>query len=449
MDLRRTNPLLILCLTAALACVPFGGSLAQSGEAGAGRGAGFQTLDQVVAVVNGEVITALDLKRRERLLTQELKANKRPVPEAAALDALVLDRAIFETLVLQYAAKQGLTPSATAVQEAIANNAAQNEMEVAQFLAKVLETGVTLDEYKQDVFNDMALASARERALSSKLKVTDPEIDRYLRDPQSSAQRSEYAPQVLFVPKPDNASPSELSLLNELAQQLRRQAQAVSSASAFSALQNQVNNTPSNHRIDKPFATLDNLPELYSKALEPMGVGDISPVLESSGGYFIIRLDNKRSAAGNVQQTKVRHILRRVQDNTEASDQAAQDAIKTLHNRLTLNIALFPTLARQMSQDGSARVGGDLPLALPGDMVPEFEKVMDSLAVGELSQPLRTPFGWHILQVTERKTAPLPAERLRALARNELRSRKQSEAQAEWLEQLKAQAFIEYKQIRR
>jgi peptidyl-prolyl cis-trans isomerase SurA len=137
--------------------------------------------------------------------------------------------------------------------------------------------------------------------------------------------------------------------------------------------------------------------------------------------------------------------LLRVEGNSPEAEEAARQTIKKLHDRLTLNIELFPAIAKEFSQDGSAAKGGDLAWALPGDMVPEFERVMDVLKEGEMALPLRSQFGWHIVQVLERKAGDLPKERLRAQARNVLRTRKQDEALGEWLEQLKAQAYIEYK----
>jgi peptidyl-prolyl cis-trans isomerase SurA len=292
----------------------------------------------------------------------------------------------------------------------------------------------------------MALTSVREKALQSKLKITDAEVDRFLKSADSGIKQ-EYQLQALFVAKADGASSQVNTQRREQAMSLLAAAKNVTNTVAFAALQNSVANTAAasnvKHTVDLGYSALDKLPELYSNAVENMAVGEVSSLLESSAGYYIVRLSAKRTLNPQVQQTKVRHLLLRIPN---PSDEAAVlEQIKRLHDRLTLNIDLFPALARQFGQDASAPVGGDLGWAMPGDMVPEFERMMDVLKEGEMALPLRTQFGWHLLQVLERKISDLPQDRLRARARNLLRARKQDEALTDWLDQLKAQAYIEYK----
>jgi peptidyl-prolyl cis-trans isomerase SurA len=440
MDLRRVSPLLIshakscvlaLCLSAT--CVA---------AASAQPRGNTQALDEIVVVVNGQAISALELQRRERFLLEQLKRSKQTIPNQQELSTAILERAIFESLMLQSAAKQGLVPTDAMVQQAIAENAFQSGLDVPQFIARVEQSGSSLTEYTNDLKNEMAMGSVRERAMGSKVKVTDAEVDRFLREDQTGVGQ-EYAAQVLFLAKSESASPQQTSQLRAQAQALQQSARAAQSEAAYAALQPSLANQK--HEVNLGFRALDKLPELYSAALENMAVGATSPMLESSAGFYILRLTNKRTVLPQVTQTKARHILIRVDGGNADAEEVARQTIKTLHDRLTLNIDLFPALAKEFGQDGSASKGGDLGWAFPGDMVPEFERVMTVLKEGEMGLPLRSQFGWHILQVLERKAGDLPKERLRAQARTVIRARKQDEALGEWLDQLKAQAYIEYK----
>jgi peptidyl-prolyl cis-trans isomerase SurA len=431
MELRRFSTFLTTCiLLAAIFASPQ--SAAQT-----------RALDEVAVVVNGQAISTLDLQRRERFLRAQLQRSNQPAPNPVELSQAILERAIFETLMLQSASKQGLVPSDSAVQQAIADNAMQSGLELNQFLSAIERSGISTEEYTFDFKNELAMAAVRERAMLSKLKISDAEVERFLRDAQSGI-RQEYQPLVLRVTKTEGASSTELANRRAQAQALHAAAISAPNNESFAALQPRITDNIGSAEVNLGFNTLDKLPELYSNALENMNAGEVSPLLESSAGFYIIRLANKRMQLPQVQQTKARHILLRVEN--AAAEERVKSSIKSLHDRLTLNIDFFPELAKSFSQDGSSSKGGELGWSMAGDMVPEFERVMDSLKPGEMGLPLRSQFGWHIVQVLERKTTDIPQERLRGQARNVLRTRKQDEALSDWLDQMKAQAYIEYKQ---
>jgi peptidyl-prolyl cis-trans isomerase SurA len=404
-------------------------------------------LDAVVVVVNGQAISSLELKRREAYLVGQLQRNKQAIPSQQILTEAVLERSIFELLMVQSATKQGLLPSDAMVQQAIADNAFQSGLTLNQFIARVEQSGTNFAEYTLDLKNEMAMASARERALAAKSKVTDLEIDRFLRDSQSGVTQ-EYAVQALFLPKSESDSALQAASRREQAQAMLVSANKAQTDEAFSEIQKTMVDAAVKHEVSLGFRALNKFPELYSSAIEEMAVGTVSPLLESSAGFYILRLTNKRTILPQVNLIKARHILIRVDGDgagAGAAEEAAKQTIKKIHDRLTLNINLFAELAKEFSQDGSAANGGDLGWTLPGDMVPEFERVMEVLKEGEMGLPLRSQFGWHIVQVLERKAGDLPKDRLRGQARNVLKARKQDEALGEWLDQLKAQAYIEYK----
>ncbi len=407
-------------------------------------GAAIKTLDTIVVVVNGQPISALELQRREAYLVEQLKRNKQAIPSQQALAEAVLERSVFEALMVQNAAKLGLTPTDAMVQQAIAENAFQSGLTVNQFIARIEQSGTNFSEYTRDLKNEMAMSSARERSLATKAKVSELEIDRFLRDSQSGVTQ-EYAVQALFLPKVESDTEQQLTQRRAQAQAMLVSANNAKTDDAFLEIQKTVLDPTLKHEVTLGFRPLTKFPELYSSALEEMSVGAISPLLESSAGFYILKLTNKRTILPQVNLIKARHILIRVEGDSAAAEELAKQTIKKLHDRLTLNINLFPELAKEFGQDGSAANGGDLGWTLPGDMVPEFERVMEVLKEGEMGLPLRSQFGWHIVQVLERKAGDLPKERLRGQARNVLRARKQDEALGEWLDQLKAQAYIEYK----
>ena len=405
---------------------------------------GGKQLDAIVVVVNGQAISSLDLKRREQLLLSQLKRANQVIPTEQELSSVLLERVVFETLMLQSGAKQGLIPNESAVQQVFSDNALQSGLNIREYTARIEQSGTMITDHMKDLKNEMTLANVRERALASKLKVSDTEIDRFLREVNSGISQ-ELALQVIFYPKFEFENSAQIQARSAKAKELHRQAKLSKTDDAFAVLQAKIIDPIGNHAVNLGFRTLDTLPELFSSAAETMAVGEVSSLLESSAGFYIVRLANKRTILPQVAHTKVRHILIRADSANSVTDEDARQSIKKLHDRLTLNIDLFPALAKQFSQDGSASQGGDLGWVLNGDMVSEFERVMDVLKAGEMALPIRTQFGWHILQVLERKTADLPKERLRAQARNVIKNRKQEEALNEWLDSLKAQAYIEYK----
>jgi peptidyl-prolyl cis-trans isomerase SurA len=401
-------------------------------------------LDAIVVVVNGQPISSLDLQRRERFLVSQLKRADQTVPSQEELPTIVLERVIFETLMLQSGAKQGLVPSDSAVQQAMSDSASQSGLDMRAFIARIEQSGTTIADYMNDLKNEITISHVRERALATKLKVSESEVDRFLRETQSGISQ-ELALQVIYYPKLESDTAQQLSLRLAKAKAIYLEAKNAKTDDTFVELQKKISDPIGNHVVNLGFRTMDKLPELFSSAVDSMVVGEVSSLLESSAGFYIVRLANKRTVLPQVTTTKVRHILIRGDSANSAAEEAARQTIKKLHDRLTLNMDLFPALAKEFSQDGSASNGGDLGWVVGGEMVPEFERIMEVLKEGDMALPIRTQFGWHILQVLERKTVDLPKERLRAQAKNMIKNRKQEEVFSDWLEELKAQAYIEYK----
>ncbi len=402
------------------------------------------SLASIAAVVNGQAVTHFDLDRRMTLLKQQLSRSADKVPaDDAQLRAAVLERLVLETLMLQTAKQQRLIPSDDTVNQAILDNAAQLGLDKEAFLAKVEQSGLTSEQYATDLKNDIAMSSVRSKNLVQRTKISESAIDRFLSDPESGVT-IEYTPLALLLPKPDGVvlDAATLAQLKASAQALRVKALNARTAEAFIALQPALPKA-SVHKVAVGQRALDKFPDLISKEIEGMTVGTVSNVLENAAGFYIVRLQNKQTVLPKVSQTLVRHILLGVAD--AKSETEVRRKVTDLHNKLTLNIDLFSSFAKTFSEDGSATAGGDLGWVFPNDLVPGFERVMDSLQPKEMAFPVRTQFGWHIIQVLDRKTVEIPLVRLRNQARNILREQQQKQALTDWLEQLKAQAYIEYR----
>ncbi|MDP1718411.1 MAG: peptidylprolyl isomerase, partial [Burkholderiales bacterium] len=244
----------------------------------------------------------------------------------------------------------------------------------------------------------------------------------------------------ILVVVPENASPEQiqqrLSRAEQALAQLKGGADFRQVAAAFSEAPDALQGGLLGWRESA------RLPEIYIDALKPMRIGDLSPVLRSANGFHILKLNDQRGATSPVivQQTRARHIL--IKTNELVSENDARARLLALKERLE-NKADFAELARVHSEDGSAAKGGELGWLSPGDTVPEFERAMDALKPGDISAPVRSPFGWHVIQVMERRNEDMSKERQRLAARQVLRERKSDEAYHEWVRQLRDRSFID------
>ena len=400
-----------------------------------------QPVDQVRIVVNGRPITAIDLARRESFLRSQLAERQQVAPPTAELKDQVQQRAIAESIMLGMARKQGLYPNDAAVSAVLENNALQANTSVAAMLAGYAKIGVSESEHRGDVADQMALSRLRDRQLAALPRVTDSEIERFLGDP-SSGIKQEFQLYILAIAKPNNAAGSALDAASDEAKSLR--ARAVNAVgAAFLALQTQVKQAPDKHVVDLGYKSSEQLPSRFATVAESLSQGQTSDVIETSGGFYIIRLNDRKLVVPTVMQTRARHILFPTFDDGGV-DKAQQESVR-VHNLLVLDASRFEALAREYSADGSAAKGGDLGWVLPGDTVPEFERMMDLLGPAEISKPTKSPFGWHIIRVDERVTKEIPRDRLLAQAKQMLAQRKGDAALATWLEKIKAEAYIEYR----
>lgn len=400
-------------------------------------------LDRIVAVVNNGVITEYELKTRVASTLQQLALQRTPAPPRHLLERQLLERMITERILLQMAEDTNIRFDGPQLDRALSRIARQNNLELDQFRRALEQDGVDFNAFREQVRTEMTIGRLREREVDNRVVVTDAEIDNYLANPALDAERkNEYQLAHILVVTPEGASPEQLQTLRAKAEkaweELRAGADFGQVSAAYSDAQNALQGGVLGWRNEA------QLPTLFLTAIRELPPGGVTPVLRSSNGFHILKVLDKRGKDVTlvVKQTRARHIL--VRTNEVVGDNEARNRLRQLKERIE-NGADFAELAKLHSDDLSASRGGDLGWLSPGDTVPEFERTMDSLRPGELSPPIQSPFGWHLIQVLERRDQDVTQERRRFEARQAIRARKAEEAFDDWVRQMRDRAYVEYR----
>ncbi|MBC8008382.1 MAG: peptidylprolyl isomerase [Prolixibacteraceae bacterium] len=398
-------------------------------------------LDRVVAVVNTEVVTRLDLDEQVKVALQQLKRQGTPLPGRDVLERQLLERLVTSKVLAQSARETGLRVDDTQLQRSIERIAQENKMSPEAFRKMLEADGIDFNRFREELRNEILIARLKEREVDSKILITDAEIENYLKNQQSQGGKDdEYSLSHILVLVPEQASPEQIQAKRVIAEkaleQIKGGADFRQVSAGVSDAQNALDGGPLGWR---PAA---RLPQIFVESVKSMKVGAISPVLRSANGFHIIKLMDKR---GNetpviIAQTHARHILIRL--NEVVSEAEAKQRLSNLRERID-NGTSFTELARLQSEDASASRGGDLGWLSPGDTVPEFERAMNGLEPGQVSEPVQSPFGWHLIQVVERRNEDMSKERQRVLARQSIRTRKADEAYQEWVRQQRDRAYVE------
>ena len=426
-------------MRAALAAIVAGLCVALSGAAQAQRMA---LVDRIVAVVNKEVVTASELRERVKLAERELKRQGTPAPERALLERQVLERLILDKAQLQLAAETGLRVDELQLDRAIERIAGNNNMTLSAFRQALERDGVRIDRFREEVRRQIIMQRLREREVDERIDVSESEIDLRLEEQKASGvQRVEYNVAHILVRLPEQATPERIAQARTRIEKARDEARAGADFGRLAASYSDAGDALQGGQMG--WRAAERMPELFAAALQPLKPGEVSDVLHSPGGFHLLKLLERRGAgeARAVTQTHARHIL--IRTNELISESEAQRRLAELRERIVTGGTDFAQLARLNSADVSAAQGGDLGWVYPGDTVPEFERVLDSMKPGEVSQPIKTPFGWHLVQVLERRSGGMPRERERLVARQALRDRKSDEAYQEWLRQLRDRTYVE------
>jgi len=398
------------------------------------------TLDRIVAVVNGEVITRHELGQRLRVISAQLAQQKTPLPPPDVLERQVLERMISDRVLLQHARETGIRVDDGQLEKILTRIASDSKLSLPQFREALERDGLSFARFREDVRDEVTMVRLREREVEARIVVTDAEIDNLLRTRETQQNAAEELTLAhILVRLPEGASPEQIAERRARAEQALL---AVRGGADFGQIAASFSDAPDALKGgDMGSRPLDRWPALFAEAARSLKVGDISPVLRSPAGFHILRVSARRASTAPVivQQTRARHILIRINELTSETD--ARNRLVGLRERIE-NGTPFAELARLHSDDGSAARGGELGWVSPGDTVPEFERTMDALKPGELSQPVRTDFGMHLIQVIERRNEDLTVERQRLLARQTIRARKADEAVQEWVRQLRDRAFV-------
>ena len=397
--------------------------------------------NHVVALVNSEPVTSHEvLARLARLQTP---AGTQLPPRAELLRQL-MERLILERVQLQAAAELGLKVDEAALAQAEENIARQNSLSVAQLHERLKTMGEDRESFRANLRNEMLLQRVREREVDSRIKIDEQEIDAYLAEHQSP-ELAELNLAQLLIRVPEDADAATVERLRQRAEQLAQRARA---GADFTALVNEFSEAPDKANGGQlGLRSVERYPTLFVDAVRSLQAGQIAAVVRSGAGFHLLKLVEKRNTGlpeATYIQTRARHILLR--PGEQLSQEAAIARLQELRQRIGSGAARFEELARQYSQDGSASAGGDLGWANPGMFVPEFEQVMSRLAPGQLSEPLVSRFGVHLIQVQERRQVPLSAREQREWVRNLLREQKAEQAYETWVRELRARAYIEYRE---
>ena len=411
------------------------------------QGLGVQPVlvDRIVAVVNNEVITSKQLDERVGVVQRQIQRQPNPrIPPRDVLVRQVLERMISDRALLQHARDTGLQVDDRAVDAAIRRIAESNKISPTEFRATLERDGIPYDKFRNDVREEIMLARVRERDVDNRIQVSESEIDNYLQDAANSGGTggTEYNLSHVLVRVPEQSPPDQVNARLKRAQEAQQRARKGENFAEIAATYSDAPDAAKGGEMG--WRSAERLPEAIAAALLKMQVGEVSEILRSPAGFHILKLRDKRSAGApaTVEQTKVRHIL--VRTNELVSEADAMRKLANLRERV-LQGADFAELARLNSDDGSAGRGGDLGWVQQGDLVPDFERVMNTLRPNEVSEPTKTPFGLHLIQVLDRRIGDVSGDRKRMEARKALRDRRAEETYADWVRSIRDRAFVEYR----
>jgi peptidyl-prolyl cis-trans isomerase SurA len=398
-------------------------------------------MDRVVAVVNDEAVTQYELEEAKRVVMQQLKLQKVQQPPADVLDKQVLERLVTEHALLQFAKESGIKVDDNQVERTIQRIAEENKLTLPELRDALAKDNVTYAKYRDDVRNEIIVQRLREREVESRITVSDAEVENYLATIKAqSGGDAEYRLAHILVLVPEQATADQIEGKRRRAEEALKNIRDGAEFAQIAAGYSDASDALSGGNLGwRPGA---RLPSVFTDVVRTMKVGDVSPVLRSAAGFHIVKLLDRRSRdePAVVDQTHARHILVRVNETVSEADAKAK--IERLKNRLESGTK-FEDLAKLNSEDATSAKGGDLGWLSPGDVVPAFEEAMNKLPLNQVSAPVRTQFGYHLIEVLERRKQDVTADRARMQAQLAIRQRKSDEAFQDWVRQTRDRAYVE------
>ncbi len=400
-----------------------------------------RTVDRVVAVVNKQVITELGLNDRLMAARANLQRQGIQLPPEAVLRQQVLERMITEEAQLQVADSMGIRVENTELDRLVERVAANNKLSLAAFRERLKKEKMSEARFREDIRREVILDRLREREVDSKISVSDSEVENYLKS-AINADLTEYRIAHVLIPVSGSSSQAQVEAAAHRIEEASKKLQAGVPFSQVAATYSAARDGLSGGELG--WRAASRVPPEWGPVLAQLSKGEYSQIIRSPAGFHIVKLLDKRSRSEGqlVEQLHARHILIKV--NEGVSEASALKRLQQAEDRLKQG-ASFDDVARRFSEDGSASRGGDLGWVSPGDTVPEFERAMQGLALNQISAPVRSPFGWHLIQVTEKRSQNVGDERMKAQVRQELRQRKIEQATQEWQRQVRDAAHVDNK----
>ena len=411
---------------------------------------GVEPIDRVAAVVNNGVITQRELDERTNLILNRLKKQNAATPPEADLKRQVLDQMVLERIQIEKAEDDGIVIDDAQIQRTLQRLAAQNQMTLDQYRSRLTSEGVPWSTFQHDAKNELILSRLREREVDSKVQVSDTEVAAYLASQRGpGSPQNDLHVQLITFDAPQTMAATELDAVQAKAHIVLEQ--ATDPKADFGKLAAQYSQAPDAAKTsgDLGFKSPSVLPPAVVSATSQLRPGQVdASIVKGDDKLYIVKLVDRRPAqssgadAPKMQQTHVEHILIRVGGST--SEPAARQQLADIKAKLAAGGGDFATFARTYSQDGSAQQGGDLGWISPGETVPDFERAMNTLKVGEISDPVRTEYGYHLIQVLGRRDADVNAQQQQDLARQALGQRKAEQAYSDWLRELRDSSYVRY-----
>jgi len=423
-------------------------------------------IDGVAAVVNTGFVTRKEIDDRVETITKQ--GGGVTMPDKETLRKQVLERLIVEKIQLQDAEQSGISVSNAELDKIIADIAVRNKLTMADFRATIIKSSSSFERYREMLRDDIIVTRFREREVDSQIKISDAEVDNYISErtramntpaanPSAAGGQEELDVAQIFIPVDTNAGPGTIAEARKQAEALLREARG-----DVDFLQLGAKASKENPRIkfqNLGYRTPDRLPQLFLEAVRNIGPGQLAnTVVKSPAGFHVLKVLDRRvmmaasqaptpEVAGDttprnitITETNARHILLR--NRAGLTDADAERRLAGYRDQVRAKAADFGDLAKKHSEDGSAANGGILGWMAPGQLVPEFEVAMNRLDIGEVSNPVKTEFGWHLIQVLERRDAQLTVEKQREFARAAIRERKFEQLYQDWLRQLRDTATV-------
>jgi peptidyl-prolyl cis-trans isomerase SurA len=398
--------------------------------------------DFIVAVVGNELVTNAEVQQRLAAAQREAGRGQQPAVAPAELRRQLLDTLIDERAQLAHARESGMKVDDPELDRAVNNIAAANRVTLAQMRERLARDGIEYERFRANLRDQIMLERVREREVNSSIKITDSEIDGFIESRRAGVAPAEYNIAQVLVSVPESASESDVAARRAVAEAALARAK---SGETFAKIVTEVSNGNKDQGGALGLRPADRLPDLFVEAVRDLRAGDVVPQLVRSGaGFHVLKLIDRKDGGMMIQQSRPRHILLR--QSAGLTQEQAVERLAEVKRQIASGRPTFAQAAREISEDGSAPNGGELGWVAPGQFVPEFEEAMNKLSLNEISDPVVSRFGVHLIQVLERRSVPVDRKQLRDIARNVLREQRFESAYNDWARDIRARAYIEMRE---